>query len=76
MRAKETQKEPSQAVRDFEKREEERRERELRMIHRQLGTDIQFRSTKDINSMLSTGKLGDTPAKFFIVSAHGRISRK
>jgi hypothetical protein len=26
--------------------------------------------------MLATGRLGDKPAKFFIVSAHGRISRK
>jgi hypothetical protein len=26
--------------------------------------------------MLTTGKLGDNPAKFFIISAHGSISRK
>ena len=78
MRAKavETRKEPTQAVRDFETREEERKEREVRMIHRRLGTDIRFRSTEDINSMLTTGKLGDNPVKFFIISAHGFISRK
>ena len=76
MRAKETQEEPTQAVRDFEKREEERKEREVRMIHRRLGMDIRFRSTEDINSMLVTGKLGDKPVKFFIISTHGLISRK
>ena len=78
MRAKavETREEPTQAVRDFEKREEERKEREVRMIHRRLGMDIRFRSTEDINSMLVTGKLGDKPVKFFIISTHGLISRK
>ena len=76
MRAKETRKEPTQAVRDFETREEERKEREVRMIHRRLGTDIRFRSTEDINDMLATGRLGGKPVKFFIISAHGFISRK
>jgi hypothetical protein len=38
--------------------------------------DIRFRSTKDIQSMLKTGTLGSKPVKFFIVSAHGSISRK
>ena len=76
MRAKETREEPSQAVRAFEKREEERKAREVRMIHRRLGMDIRFRSTEDINNMLVTGRLGDNPAKFFIISAHGYISRK
>ena len=78
MRAKavETRKEPTQAVRDFEQREKERKEREVRMIHRRLGMDIRFRSTEDIHSMLTTGKLGDNPVKFFIISAHGSISRK
>ena len=74
MRREHTQ--PTQVVRDFEQREEDRRNREVRMIHRRLGTDIRFRSTEDINSMLATGRLGDKPAKFFIVSAHGRMSRK
>ena len=34
----------------FEKKEEERRARELRMIHRRLATDIQFRSAKHITT--------------------------
>ena len=61
---------------DFERREEKRKEREVRMIKRRLGTDIRFRSTKDINRMLATGKLGGKPVKFFIISAHGNISRQ
>jgi hypothetical protein len=61
---------------DFERKEEERKKREVRMIHRRLCKSIQFRSTKDINKMLATGRLGDKPVKFFIVSAHGNISRE
>ena len=61
---------------DFERREEKRKEREVRMIKRRLGMDIHFRSTKDINRMLATGKLGGKPVKFFIISAHGTISRQ
>ena len=76
MRAKETREEPSQTVRDFEKQEEDRKAREVRMIHRRLGMDIRFRSTEDINDMLETGRLGGKPVKFFIISAHGTISRK
>jgi len=78
MRAKavKKQEEPTQAVRDFETREEERKEREVRMIHRRLGVDIRFRSTEDINNMLTTGTLGGKPVKFFIISAHGLISRQ
>lgn len=66
----------STEVKDFEKKEEERKARELRMIHRRLATDIQFRSTEHIQAMLKTGKLGKKPVKFFIISAHGSISRK
>lgn len=76
MRAKETREEPSQAVRDFETREEAQKAREVRMIHRRLGMDIRFRSTEDINSMFATGRLGGKPVKCFIISAHGTISRK
>ena len=65
-----------QKVDDFEKREEERKARDVRMIHRQLGTDIQFRSTEHITNMLDTAQLGGMPVKFFIISAHGSISRK
>ena len=65
-----------QKVDDFEKREEERKARDIRMIHRQLGTDIQFRSTEHITNMLDTAQLGGMPVKFFIISAHGSISRK
>ena len=60
---------------EFERKEEERKKRELRMIQRRLCKSIQFRSTKDIHKMLVTGTLGSMPAKFFIVSAHGSISR-
>jgi len=66
----------STEVKDFEKKEEERRHREVRMIQRRLATDIQFRSTKDINNMLKTATLGSKPVKFFVISAHGSISRK
>jgi len=66
----------STEVKDFEKKEEERRARELRMIHRRLATDIQFRSTKHIRNMLKTATLGSKPVKFFIISGHGSISRK
>jgi hypothetical protein len=61
---------------DFERREEKRKEREVRMIKRRLGMDIRFRSTEDINAMLTTGRLGGKPVKFFIISAHGTISRE
>ena len=61
---------------DFERSEEQRKKREVRMINRRLHTSVQFRSTKDINKMLATGRLGDKPVKFFIVSAHGNISRE
>jgi len=66
----------STLVHDFEEKEKERRARELRMIHRRLATDIQFRSTNHIRNMLKTCTLGKKPVKFFIVSAHGSISRK
>lgn len=66
----------SQEVKDFEKKEKERKDREMRMIHRRLATDIQFRSAKHINNMLKTCTLGNKPVKFFIISAHGSISRK
>ena len=62
--------------RDPTRREEERKNREVRMIHRRLGMNIRFRSTEDINRMLTTGWLGPMPVKFFIISAHGVISRK
>ena len=53
-----------------------RRARELRMIYRRLATDIRFRSTEDINNMLTERTLGGKPVKMFIISSHGSISRK
>jgi hypothetical protein len=66
----------SPGIKDFKKKEKERKNREIRMIHRRLGTDIQFRSAEHIDTMLKTCTLGKKPVKFFIISAHGSISRK
>jgi len=64
-------------IKDFEKIEENRRIRELRVIRRRMGT-IEFRTPKAINKMLkyTPYRLLNMPVKFFIISCHGSISRK
>ena len=68
------QRERERLRRELEERDQ--LERELQMIRHRNRMDILFRSTEDITNMISTVKLGNMPVKFFIISAHGTMSRK